>query len=449
MCRKINICNRLTFTLCPYAQKTIACFIMGLLLLCTLSISYGDQQPLAQKPSPPIYMNGLTMGTNWKVTVPTLPKDVTDEDIFIEIKERLATINSKMSTYLPTSEVSKFNKSTSTDWFPISKETAIVIAEAQRVSQLSDGAFDITVAPLVNLWNFGPDIQQQLLPSDDLVKKRLKTVGYQKLHVRSTPPAIKKEIATLQIDLSAIAKGYAVDEVSKLLSEHEINNYLVDIGGEVRASGTKGDGTHWRLGVETPLPETKAIYQIIEPKNNAIATSGDYRNFRIIDGVIYSHTIDPRTGKPVNHQLASASVITKSCMTADAFATTLMVLGSKKGLRFAEEQKLNVMLIERDGKQLSHVTTKGFEKHISQKQPIKQPEKTVSIAPVFIVTFVVFGIAMFGMAIGYLLKRKCIQGSCGGLGAMKDDQGKPLCESCTSPSPECEQLAEKFEASKK
>ncbi len=437
--------------LAPFLQhflslRNLGSNIVWVMLFSLLLIGCRNQQLATSTSSPPIFMVGSTMGTKWKATIPVLPPDITDEELFAAIKIKLKEINGMMSTYLPTSEVSTFNKSTSTDWFSVSKETALVMTEAQRISQLSDGAFDITVAPLVNLWNFGPKIHEQQLPDAALIAKTIKQVGYKKLAVRLSPPAIRKEIATLQIDLSAIAKGYAVDAIAKLLEEKRINSFLVDIGGEVQAKGTKRDGSEWRLGIEAPVANQRALYQRIKLTNNAIATSGDYRNFHEVNGKRYSHTIDPRTGQPVDHQLGSASVIAKSCMTADAFATTLMVLGPKEGFRFAKEQNLDVMLIKRDGKKLSHQMTTDFEKHLIQKQPVRQKTDSGNSMLIFIITFIFFGLAMVGMAIGYLLKNRCLEGSCGGLNAMKDAQGKPLCESCTYPSPECEELAEKYAA---
>ncbi|VAX42492.1 FAD:protein FMN transferase [hydrothermal vent metagenome] len=420
--------------------------IVWVMLFSLLLIGCRNQQPATSASPPPIFMVGSTMGTKWKATIPVLPPDIADEELFAAIKMKLKEINRMMSTYLPTSEVSTFNKSTSTDWFSISKETALVITEAQRISQLSDGAFDITVAPLVNLWNFGPEIHEQQLPDNVLIAKTIKQVGYKKLAVRLSPPTIRKEIATLQIDLSAIAKGYAVDAIAKLLEERGINSFLIDIGGEVQSKGTKQNGSEWRLGIESPVANQRALYQRIKLTNNAIATSGDYRNFHEVNGKRYSHTIDPRTGQPVDHPLGSASVIAKNCMTADAFATTLMVLGPKEGFRFAKKQNLDVMLIERDGEKLSHQMTTGFEKHLIQKQPAHQKTNSGNSMLIFIITFIVFGLAMVGMAIGYLLKNRCLEGSCGGLSAMKDAQGKPLCESCTHPSLECEELAKKHAA---
>ena len=183
-----------------------------------------------------------------------------------------------MSTYLPDSEVSLFNVSQSTDWIAVSSETAQVVELAQQISDVSNGAFDVTVAPLVNLWGFGPGKQAAGVPSETEIQAAKSLVGYRQLFVRHEPPGLKKAIPELQIDLSAIAKGHGVDRVGELLEKNGIQHYFVEIGGEIETRGTRPDDKPWKVGIESPQREKRSIQMILELSNAAIATSGNYRN---------------------------------------------------------------------------------------------------------------------------------------------------------------------------
>ncbi len=290
---------------------------------------------------------GLTMGTTYSVKLARVPPGRQLKDIHRDVDRLLDRLNGLMSTYLADSEVSRFSQSRSTDWFPVSRETATVVAEAQRVSQLTGGAFDVTVAPLVNLWHFGPKEPKRKIPADEEIQAAKQRVGYQHLHVRLEPPALRKDLPELSLDLSAIAKGYAVDRVAEYLESLGAADYLVEIGGETRTKGRKADGTPWRIGIEQPDPSGMAIMKVLEPGDRAVATSGDYRNYFEVDGRRYSHEIDPRTGRPVEWHLASVTVVADRCMTADALATALMVLGPVEGYNFSVRQKLAVLLVVR------------------------------------------------------------------------------------------------------
>ncbi len=299
-------------------------------------------------------LSGKTMGTFYQITLAASEEASGSGELKKEIEALLGQINQQMSTYIETSEISRFNRLESTDWFAISSDFAKVVSEALEISKQTDGSFDPTVGPLVNLWHFGPEISEQTIPDDDTIKQVRKLIGYEQLHVRLRPPGIRKEITGLQIDLSAIAKGYGVDRVAKLLREKGYRNYLVNIGGEVVAHGKKSEHVYWRLGIEKPIENQRSVTEIIRLTDNAMATSGDYRNFYEIDGKKFSHTIDPRTGRPVKHSLRSVSVITQTCMQADALATALMVMGPGRAWEYAEKHQLNVYLIyEQDGKLIS------------------------------------------------------------------------------------------------
>lgn len=297
-------------------------------------------------------ITGATMGTSYSVKVNRLPESFSLLTLQAEIDRRLETLNDQMSTYRADSEVSRFNRFTKTDWFPVSKETAIVVQKALQIGEQTGGAFDVTVAPLVDLWNFGPRKGPQRLPSDAEISAAKKRTGAANLSVRLDPPALKKQRGDLTIDLSAIAKGFAVDQIAAFLDRLSISGYMVEIGGEVYCRGKKSDGSSWKIGIQSPrknLGKTSGaknrFSQIVPVQNRAVATSGDYRNYFEQNGKRYSHTIDPRTGRPVTHRLISVTVVADSCMEADALATALMVLGPEAGYDFARRNRLAVLLL--------------------------------------------------------------------------------------------------------
>lgn len=288
---------------------------------------------------------GSTMGTNYTVKGSNLPPEFTPVLIQRDIEAILDRINRKMSTYQEDSELSKFNRAKTTDWIPVSSESVFVIAAALQVSRLTDGAFDITVGPIVNLWGFGPTISEAVFPTDEMIQETLQTVGYQHIFIQDTPPALRKDLPDVQIDLSAIAKGYAVDQVAEYLESIELHDYLIEIGGELRGKGKNSQGETWKVAIEKPDPRQRAIHGVVQLQNKGMATSGDYRIFFERNGQRYSHTINPRTGRPITHELASVTVISHSTMLADALATGLMVLGPDSGFHLAEQEKLSALFI--------------------------------------------------------------------------------------------------------
>lgn len=314
--------------------------------LCCLAVALsGCDRPIALES-----MHGRTMGTTWAVTVANPPRGFRAETLTQEIEAVLEAVNREMSTYDPGSEISRFNAAPGDGaWISVSPRFAETTARALAFSELSDGAFDPTVAPLVNLWGFGPEATAADLPSDAEIDSALAEIGYGAIQVRAPEQgAALAKTAPRRLDLSAIAKGAGVDAVADYLLSQGITNALVDIGGELRALGQK-DGQGWRIAIETPTKGERGVQSVIALSDRAIATSGDYRNYREIDGVSYSHTIDPKTGRPVTHGLASVSVIDASCALADGWATTLLVLGPERGFALAEARGLAAVFIERDG----------------------------------------------------------------------------------------------------
>ena len=361
------------------------------------------------------------------------------------IKSELERVNQLMSTYIEDSDVSRFNRYDKGDWFSVDSETAKVVSRALEISRLSEGAFDITVAPAVKLWNFGPDRKRFKVPADETVNQVCSQVGYEQLICRLDPPALKKSNPELSIDLSAIAKGYAVDAVANYLRNLEMTDFMVVVGGEVYSVGTKSGQSPWYTGIEKPSDRTIEIETRISLDGQAVATSGDYRNFSIRDGVRYSHTIDPRTCRPVTNQMATAAVVADDCMTADAVATAVMVMGAKKGLVFCKANGMELFAIERDAadptddSRFTRTSSSGFP-FVDEKNG--QPEKkkrmpSGSILRVFLAAALLFGLAIAGMAIGAIFGNKPIQGSCGGLANMKNADGDMACGVCEQPATDC------------
>lgn len=318
--------------------------------------------------SPPrLEVHGQTMGTTYKVVLSDPGTDLPLEQIKQEIDQRLAGINQVMSTYIQDSELSKFNQSDSTEWLTVSSELLQLIQRAQAISLATEGAFDITIGPAVNLWQFGPQASNEKrgLPSEDAIERVRKRIGYQHLHVDKEKSALRKDFAELYIDLSAIAKGYAVDEIIALLKQYPIEKgYMVEIGGEIRTEGVRADSSPWKIGIQQPDAAPGTLSETINLSGQAMATSGDYFNFFEVNGVRYSHTIDPSTGRPVTHTLTSSVVITKNCAEADAWATALLVLGPDKAYDIAMKHNLAVMLFDRIGTRISSQQTPAFNQAV-------------------------------------------------------------------------------------
>ncbi len=303
---------------------------------------------------------GETMGTTFTVKVVDLPRAVDRAGVAQVIEARLADVDGAMSTYREDSELSRFNRSRSTDWVAVSAPTVSVIEAALAVSRLTAGAFDVTVGPLVNLWGFGATPPGRGLPTEAEVRTAMARVGYRYLHTRRAPPGVRKQRAELYVDLSAIAKGFAVDEVARALEDRGIGRYLVEVGGELRAGGLNHDDRPWAVAIEQPRAEIRSLQRLVRLEDKAIATSGDYRRFIEVGGKRYSHTIDPRSGHPVDHRLASVAVIHASALQADALATALMVLGEQDGFALARREGIAALFLLRELDRFVELATPGF-----------------------------------------------------------------------------------------
>jgi FAD:protein FMN transferase len=312
-------------------------------LLLFLSFFSGCSAP------PALYQHsGMTMGTSWHVSLLTADGGTAGK-AEKTIETVLGRIDSRMSTWKTASEISRFNRSRETAPFPVSKETADLVARALEISRETGGAFDVTVAPLVDAWGFGP--RDETAPPDAAAIEALRAeTGWRMLHAETSPPALRKDRPAIQCDLSAVAKGYAADAVAEALEDLGITRYMAEIGGEVRTGGLKADASRWRIGIEKPVTESRTLQEAVPLTGMAMATSGDYRNYRDAGGKRYSHTIDPRTGRPVTHTLASVSVLRRRCADADALATALMVMGPEKGYEFAFTRQIGALFISHNGR---------------------------------------------------------------------------------------------------
>ena len=305
---------------------------------------------------------GSTMGTQFSVKLPGGIGGYDAAELQQAVEAVLSGEEAWMSTYLPDSEISRFNRSQSIDWQNVSAGFCNMVKQSLELSEQTGGAFDITVGPLVNLWGFGPGEMTDQPPSDDAIAALMAATGYQNLHADCTQSVVKKDVAGLMLDMSAIGKGYAADQVGELLASLGFDSYLVEVGGELRIRGLNAKGEPWAIGVEAPLPDRRQPHSVVHLTDTGMATSGDYRNFFESDGKMYSHTIDTRTGRPVMHTLASVTVVDKAASRADALATALLVMGPEEGLAFAEREGLSVLMLIRTNGDVEVRETAAFTK---------------------------------------------------------------------------------------
>ena len=327
-------------------------FLLPLLLLLACS----DHELL-----PAFDLSGSTMGTTFNVTLVAPPVDIDLDSLQTQILERLEQIEDIASTYRSESTVSRFNAETSIDWVPVLPEFCRMVVAANEVSFMTQGAFDITVGPLVNLWGFGPENRPEQIPSDEDISAAQARVGYQMLETDCDHSVMRKAKAAIYIDLSGWAKGYAVDQIASLLDQQDLTNYLVEIGGELRVRGHNAEQKMFSVAIEKPLISNAMDYTVLRLSNVSVATSGDYRNFFEHDGFRYSHSIDPRTGRPVSDELAGVTVISTSTAYADAVATAFLVLGPHEGHALAEKLRIAAYFLVRTDNGIEEKSTSYFD----------------------------------------------------------------------------------------
>ncbi len=315
-------------------QATLAGFI-SILLLFFAAAARGDVSALVK-------LHGRTMGTTYnirywvasgtKVQSPALQR---------EVDALLARFDLMASTWRADSELSRFNLAAAGEWFAVSADTANVVERALELHRITDGASDVTIGPVFQLWGFGAQAAERRndlsTPSEKELQAALARVGAKHLHVRTDPPALRKAIEGLEVDLSSIAPGYAVDLIAEQLAAAGVDNAMVELGGEVRGVGHRPDGRPWRIGVQRPPPAEKTVGLVVPLANLALATSGDFHNVRTIDGVKVTHIVDPRTGRPLSYRGASVTVVAPTCFEADGLATALFVMGDEAAYQWCVE----------------------------------------------------------------------------------------------------------------
>ena len=292
-------------------------------------------------PAPYARLQGQTMGTYYAVTMESTCAVTTEQ-----VDQLMAQLNASFSTWDPESRLSQINLQPPLTELEIDEHLSRVLQAADEVWQLSGGAFDVTIGPLVNLWGFGPDEGSASAPSEAAAQAARASTGMRHLSLSSN--SLSKAQPQMYIDMSALAKGYAVDRLALLLQQAQCQNFMADIGGEIKVVGQSPAGRAWRIGVEAPVAEEVGQHvAVLELSGRAVATSGDYRNYREIDGVRVDHVIDPRIGAPVTNAVVSATVVHDEAMIADAWATTMMVLGEDSAMALADEMNLPLLLLLR------------------------------------------------------------------------------------------------------
>jgi FAD:protein FMN transferase len=298
-----------------------------------------------------VTLRGAAQGTTYHIKFVMPAKKIDAQKLQTDVEHYLAEIDREMSTYRADSEISAFNRAPAKEWFGVSKAIVEVVVAAREVSEKSFGAEDITVNPLVRLWHFGGQpsgagkSKAFVPPSDKELESTRKHVGYKMLDARLDPPALRKQVEGVEIDLSSICSGYTIDHLSEIVMASGVADYMVELGGECRAGGKREDGTPWRIAVERPILTEQELVTAVPLVNGALATAGGNQHFWEYQGKRYSHIIDPATGKPIEHALTSVTVAADTCLEADGWDTPLVVLGPERGFECAEANGLAALFI--------------------------------------------------------------------------------------------------------
>ena len=308
-----------------------------------------------------VRLNGFTMGTTYQITLKKNQIDTVKLQQKVDL--RLAEINQLMSTYIDDSELSLFNQNQTGECIKLSQDTRLVIESAIQVAKETRGKFDVTLAPLIEVWGFDKKDMHGQVPSQAVVEQLLRSIGSDKITVEKD--CIAKKSTTLSINLSAIAKGYGVDEIARIVENEGGAHYLVEIGGEVITKGVNSRNKPWRIAIESATLDQRTIQKTLTPNGLGVATSGDYRNYFEKDGKRYSHTIDPTTGYPITHNLASITVLHPKVMFADAYATAMMVMGPEESLAFANRHKLAIFMLVKTEEGFKEVFSDAFKPFIN------------------------------------------------------------------------------------
>ena len=301
-------------------------------------------------------LTGLTMGTGYSIAAIDHSRAVDKAELQAAVDKALVQVNTQMSNWDAGSEISRFNAAATGTTLPVSAELAHVMQAAAEVHDASEGRFDVTVGPLIDLWGFGAGHTRQDMPTDADIARAMDCCG-QARSVEIRNGALTKTTDGAEVYLSSIGKGFGVDHVARAIESFGITDYMVEIGGDLYTAGRNPDGQPWQIGIESPSPVDRNVLKVVGLSDMGMAPSGDYRNFFDHDGQRYSHIIDATTGRPVTHDTASVTVLTENAMLADAWATALLVLGRERGLEIANDRDMAVLFVDR----AADAANKGFE----------------------------------------------------------------------------------------
>lgn len=325
-------------------------FRAALLGACVLFSGCDSATTPATPASTATVLDGKTMGTFWRVSVIGVD-EAKAQALRAKIQAQLDADDRLLSTWKNDSALMRFNHAADTRPWPVSEAMADIVTLSLRIGAKTDGAMDITVGPLVNLWGFGPDKQPVATPDAQAIAAAKARTGLQHLQVinQSGRQFLQKDIPDLFVDLSTVGEGYAADHLARLMEQEGISRYLVSVGGALVSRGMNGEGKPWRVAIQKPTDRENAVQAIVDINGHGISTSGSYRNYYELDGKRISHVIDPQTGQPITHKLVSVTVIAPTALEADGWDTGLMVLGPEKAQQVVREQGLAVYMIVKEG----------------------------------------------------------------------------------------------------
>lgn len=320
--------------------------------ICLLAL-FGCSEPKITK------FEGTAQGTSYHISYWS-PNPLDGKAIETEVNTRFASIDKTFSNYRPDSVIESFNNNPINDSQWVGDEIVTLFNIARDVSQASQGCYDLTIKPLFDLWGFQGE--SLTIPDETTLQAALTAIGQDKVSVIDDTHLQKP--ANIRVDMSSVAQGYSVEKISQLLEQHDIHNYLVEIGGELKTHGHKPDGTAWRIAVEKPLPGEQHLLKILTlPKDKpmAVMTSGTYRHYFDVNGQRYSHILDARTGKPVTHDLVAVTVLHDNPTIADAWSTALLCLGQQQGMQIADAAQIKALFIQQQGKELLETKTQALQ----------------------------------------------------------------------------------------
>ncbi|HCI4596292.1 TPA: FAD:protein FMN transferase ApbE [Klebsiella quasipneumoniae subsp. quasipneumoniae] len=325
-------------------------FRAALLGACVLFSGCDSATTPATPASTATVLDGKTMGTFWRVSVIGV-NEAKAQALRAKVQAQLDADDRLLSTWKNDSALMRFNHAADTRPWPVSEAMADIVTLSLRIGAKTDGAMDITVGPLVNLWGFGPDKQPVATPDAQAIAAAKARTGLQHLQVinQSGRQFLQKDIPDLFVDLSTVGEGYAADHLAHLMEQEGISRYLVSVGGALVSRGMNGEGKPWRVAIQKPTDRENAVQAIVDINGHGISTSGSYRNYYELDGKRISHVIDPQTGQPITHKLVSVTVIAPTALEADGWDTGLMVLGPEKAQQVVREQGLAVYMIVKEG----------------------------------------------------------------------------------------------------